>query len=78
MHYRMPQSFTTNTKPNLQGGVYRISIRKYGDMAKNTNNFHTETVITTHVFRQSREAHMLQAWINLVYTIWCISLAWIP
>ena len=53
------------TKLTRRGVAYIIN--KYVVMAKKTQNFHTETVITPHVFRHSRAAHMLQAGINLVY-----------
>jgi site-specific recombinase XerD len=53
------------TKLTRRGVSYIIS--KYVVMAKKTQDFHTETVITPHVFRHSRAAHMLQAGINLVY-----------
>jgi site-specific recombinase XerD len=53
------------TKLTRRGVSYIIN--KYVVMAKKTQNFHTETVITPHVFRHSRAAHMLQAGINLVY-----------
>ena len=67
MPYRMPQFFTINIKTKFTRRGVSYIISKYVVMAKKTKDFHTEIVITPHVFRHSRAAHMLQAGINLVY-----------
>jgi site-specific recombinase XerD len=53
------------TKLTRRGISYIIN--KYVEKAKKANEFHSETVVTPHVFRHSRAAHLLQAGINLVY-----------
>jgi site-specific recombinase XerD len=53
------------TKLTRRGISYIIN--KYVEKAKKANEFHSETVVTPHVFRHSRAAHLLQAGVNLVY-----------